>query len=84
MGYFLGPLKKYAEFSGRASRSEYWGFILLSLLISAFLFLLDGALGTISMESGLGVLSGIYALIVLLPSLAVCVRRLHDIGRSGF
>lgn len=51
------------------------------MLVLSFI---DGMIGLYSIEAGLGVLSGIYTLAVLIPSLAVTVRRLHDIGRSGW
>ncbi len=63
---------KYAMFDGRASRSEYWWFFLFTFLASA-------ALGYISQT-----LSGLFSLGILLPSLAVGVRRLHDIDKSGW
>ncbi|MCG8473604.1 MAG: DUF805 domain-containing protein [Desulfobacterales bacterium] len=78
MGWYLAVLKKYAVFSGRARRMEYWMFNLISFLIVLGLELIDVAIGT-----G-GIFSMIYALGVALPSLAVFVRRLHDIGRSGW
>ncbi len=63
---------KYATFSGRASRSEYWWFFLFNFLVSL-------GCGMIS-----DTLSGLFSLAVLLPSLAVGVRRLHDIDKSGW
>lgn len=84
MAWFLLALKKYATFSGRSQRSEYWYFFLFYLLIVIALGLLDVALGTFDEEEGLGLLSGIFVLAMLIPSLAVGVRRLHDIGRSGW
>ncbi|MCI4670559.1 MAG: DUF805 domain-containing protein [Bacteroidia bacterium] len=83
MNYFLDVLRnKYADFSGRARRSEYWYFQLFSFLISLALTLMDTFLGF--NESGFGILSGIFSLALLIPSLAVGVRRLHDTGRSGW
>jgi uncharacterized membrane protein YhaH (DUF805 family) len=83
MNYYLEVLKKYAVFSGRARRKEYWMFLLLNLIITFVLILIDSLMGTLSPQAGLGVLSGLYSLAVLLPSIAVTVRRLHDTGRSG-
>jgi len=57
---------------------------LFYLLISIGLSILDGATGTFSSETGLGLFSGIFALALLVPSIAVGVRRLHDTGRSGW
>ncbi|NDI98684.1 DUF805 domain-containing protein [Flavobacterium sp. LaA7.5] len=69
----------YANFSGRARRSEYWYFTLCNLLIILVLFLISMAIGTIGL-----ILYILYALAVLVPSLAVIVRRLHDVGKSGW
>ena len=69
---FVTCLKKYADFSGRATRSEYWWFVLCEVLI----------LGIASLISD--TLPGLFALALVLPALAVGARRLHDIGRSGW
>lgn len=79
-------MKKYAVFSGRASRKEYWMFFLFNLIIS---FAIGFVLGFIGGVLGIGTAlsepaSVIYALAVLVPSIAVGVRRMHDIGRSGW
>jgi uncharacterized membrane protein YhaH (DUF805 family) len=84
MNWYLGVLKKYAIFGGRARRKEYWYFFLFSLLISIVLSIIDSATGSFDPETGLGLLSGIYSLAVLIPTLAVSVRRLHDTNRSGW
>lgn len=77
MEWYLKVLRQYADFTGRARRKEYWMYLLVSVIISVVLAILDGILGI----SLLGVL---YGLAVLLPSLAVGARRLHDTGRSGW
>ena len=84
MNWYLEVLQKYAVFSGRARRKEYWFFALFNVLISVVLGFVDLAMGTISTTSGVGLLGGLYALCVLLPSLGVSVRRLHDTDRSGW
>ncbi len=84
MNWYIGVLKKYAVFSGRARRKEYWFFALFSLIISIVLGIIDGTIGTFSAEAGMGLLGGIYSLAILIPSIAVSVRRLHDTGRSGW
>ena len=84
MNWYLGVLKKYAEFSGRARRREYWNFALFNILIAIVLALIDRLTGTFGAGRGFGLLGGLYALAVLLPSLAVGVRRLHDTNRSGW
>jgi len=83
MNWYLEVLKKYADFSGRAGRKEYWFFVLFNIIISIILAIADGALGMAS-KGGLGPLRGLYSLAVLIPSIAVGVRRLHDTGRSGW
>ena len=89
MNHFINVLKKYATFSGRATRSEYWYFVLIYSIIYTILMGIDFAIGTFSkqlMENGsfLGFLSTAYSLILFLPSLAVTVRRLHDINKSAW
>lgn len=84
MNWFLVALKKYATFSGRAQRAEYWYFILFYILIFVGLSIIDGIIGAFSAEAGIGLLSGLYSLAILIPSLAVGARRLHDTGRSGW
>lgn len=74
---------KYATFSGRARRAEYWWFYLFSCLASVALELVEGAIGGWSLNSP-GVLSGIFALATFLPTVAVWFRRLHDVGRSAW
>jgi uncharacterized membrane protein YhaH (DUF805 family) len=81
-GYYTGVLQKYVDFSGRARRAEYWWFLLVNFLISVGLRIVDTILGT--GEVNYGIISGLYSLAVLLPSLAVLARRLHDTGRSGW
>jgi len=84
MGWYLEVLKKYAVFVGRARRKEYWYFVLFNFLAGIVLALVDGLTGTLDPQTGLGMLGSIYALAVLLPTLAVAVRRLHDTDRSGW
>jgi uncharacterized membrane protein YhaH (DUF805 family) len=82
MHWYTDVLKKYVEFSGRARRQEYWMFFLISFIISTVLSGIDRAIGTNSSSGGL--LQGIYGLAVLLPTIAVNIRRLHDTNRSGW
>lgn len=84
MNWYLEVWKKYAEFSGRARRKEYWYFALFNFIISVLLAFIDGMTGTFSAEVGLGLLGGLYLLAVLIPGIAVSVRRLHDTERSGW
>jgi len=84
MNWYLDVLKtKYAQFSGRARRKEYWMFFLFNILISIGLTIIDSITGTLSEAGGIGLLSGLYSLAVLVPGIAVTVRRLHDTERSG-
>jgi uncharacterized membrane protein YhaH (DUF805 family) len=84
MSWFLVALKKYATFSGRARRREYWFFVLFYVIILVVLGFVEGLIGLRSGKDGVGVLSAGFALAMLIPSLAVAVRRLHDIGRTGW
>lgn len=77
MEWYLKVLKNYAVFQGRARRKEYWMFTLFTVIVSLILSIIDQMIG-------MQVLATIYSLVVLLPSLGVCVRRLHDIGKSGW
>lgn len=78
MHYYTDVLKKYADFSGRARRQEFWMFTLFNFAAMIVLIILDFALGTYPL------FFGIYALATFLPNLAVTVRRLHDLGKSGW
>lgn len=84
MYWYMLALQKYAVFSGRAQRKEYWYFYLFTVLITLALAILDMLIGSFDKVSGVGVLSGLYSLAVLIPNLAVTVRRLHDTNRSGW
>ena len=83
MKWYFTVLQKYVQFSGRARRSEYWYFALFSSLISLVVILIDGAMSSGSQTGG-GILYSLYSLAILLPSLAVGVRRMHDVGKSGW
>jgi len=83
MNWYIEVLKKYAVFSGRARRKEYWMFTLFSTIIALVLGFIEGIVG-IAPETNQSILVGIYTLAVLIPSIAVSVRRLHDTGRSGW
>ena len=86
MNWYLKVLENYAVFRGRARRKEYWMFVLVNTLISAVLFGLDvllrGSL-EVAAQASIG-LSSVYGLAVLLPSIAVQARRLHDLDRTGW
>lgn len=82
MEHFKNVLKKYAVFTGRSTRPEYWYFVLFSVIISFVLGFIDSMLGLT--KEGQGFFSGIFSLVTLIPSIAVGVRRLHDTGKSGW
>ena len=84
MNWYLKVLKQYADFSGRARRKEYWMFVLFNMIFAIVAAILDNVLGIAMEGTGYGTLYGIYALAVLIPGLAVAVRRLHDVGKSGW
>ncbi len=83
MNWYIEVLKKYAVFSGRARRKEYWMFTLFSTIIALVLGFIEGIVG-IAPQTNQSILAGIYSLGVLIPGIAVSVRRLHDTGRSGW
>jgi uncharacterized membrane protein YhaH (DUF805 family) len=78
MNWYLEVLKKYAVFSGRARRTEYWMFFLFNLIIASVLGFVERLVG------GPGIVALLYSLAVLIPGIAVSVRRLHDTNRSGW
>ena len=84
MNYYLQVLKKYAVFSGRARRSEYWFFVLFNTLAYIAVIALDNILGLTFQGIAYGVLYALYSLAVIIPSLSVLVRRLHDTNKSGW
>jgi uncharacterized membrane protein YhaH (DUF805 family) len=83
MQWYTDVIKKYVVFSGRARRKEFWMFVLFNVIISIILGFIDRLIGT-DYGRGNGVLGTIYSLAVLLPSLGVTWRRLHDTNRSGW
>jgi len=79
MEWYIKVWKQYADFSGRARRKEYWMFTLFNIIFFMLSFILGDMLGL-----EIGVIYMLYTLAVIIPSLAVCIRRLHDIGKSGW
>ncbi len=90
MGYMLMPLKRYADFSGRSRRKEYWMFMLGVIIASIVLSLLflggvDFSTGTLNSGFGIGIAAIlIFSLAIFIPALAVQVRRFHDQDKSGW
>lgn len=89
--YFVDTLKhRYADFEGKATRSQYWYFVLFYVLLSIVLVLIDTfvvnpLLGmNIQEASQGGILQMVFALALIIPTIAIGVRRLHDIGKSGW
>ena len=101
MDWMLMPLRRYAEFSGRSQRKEYWMFVLFTVLVYVVMGILMGAMGAGAImgmaagsPAGLGAMGGgalivaglfmLFALGILIPSIAVAIRRLHDTDRAGW
>ena len=88
MEWYLKVMKQYADFSGRARRKEYWMFVLFNIIFLVVAAILDNVLGLsfklYGQSLGYGWLYTLYCLAIIVPGLAVCVRRLHDIGKSGW
>lgn len=84
MNWVKTVFRKYATFQGRAQRAEYWYFVLFYVVVYTVLGFLDGSLSRPADEPSWGLLSGVFALATLVPSIAVSVRRLHDTNRSGW
>lgn len=80
MNFFIDAIQKYADFSGRATRQQYWMFMLFYILIYIGLSVIDMTFSS----SGIGTLSLLYTLGLLVPSIAILARRLHDTGKSGW
>lgn len=82
MNWYLDAWKNYVNFQGRARRKAFWMFVFFNIIVMIVLGIVEGLLGL--RGDGYGVLSGLYSLAVILPGVAVSVRRLHDTGRSGW
>jgi uncharacterized membrane protein YhaH (DUF805 family) len=80
MEYYLDAWRNYVNFKGRATRKQFWMFVLINILISIGLQIIEAILGFVDME----LLSGLYGLAVLLPGLAITARRLHDVNKSAW
>ena len=84
MDYFISALKNYATFTGRARRSEYWFFVLFQIIFMMVAIILDNLLGLTVDGLYYGAFYFLFALALFIPGLAVAVRRLHDVGKSGW
>jgi uncharacterized membrane protein YhaH (DUF805 family) len=83
VNWYLEVWRKYGVSSGRARRKEYWIFFFCNFLVYFILMFVDSGLGTITAE-GDGVLMTIYAILVIVPSITVGIRRMHDTDHSGW
>lgn len=83
MKWFITAMKKAFNFSDRSRRKEYWMFVLVTFILTIVLSIIDGAVG-LEVAEGVGILSTLFSLLIIIPSLSVTVRRLHDIGKSGW
>ena len=85
---FIGAIKlgfqRYFDFSGRSTRAEYWWWVLFTFLAAIVLTIVDNILGTNSEDGGGGLITGLWGLATFIPGLAVTIRRLHDINKSGW
>jgi len=79
MNYYLTVLRQWKEFDGRSERKEYWIFLLINFAITMALTIVEQ-----SIFNENGFISSLYGLFVLIPGIAVAIRRLHDIGKSGW
>lgn len=85
MEWMTLPLKRYTDFSGRSRRKEYWMFVLFALIVGFVLGLIEGIAGLSGMVGGVyGPLTTIFLLGIIVPAIAVQVRRFHDQDKSGW
>ena len=84
MSGYINAMRRYVEFGGRSSRSEFWFFVLFYLIIIVVAVIIDTAVLGSQMQQGIGILSGIVVLVHIIPSISAGVRRLHDSDRSGW
>ena len=84
MNSYMNAMRRYVDFSGRSSRSEFWFFVLFYFIIAIIATVIDAVVLGSQMAQGVGILSGIVMLVHLIPSIAVSVRRLHDTDCSGW
>jgi len=85
MEWMLLPIKRYTDFSGRSRRKEYWMFLLGVVIVAVLLGIIEGILGLSGMVAGVyGPLTVIFLLGIIIPSIAVQIRRFHDQDKSGW
>jgi uncharacterized membrane protein YhaH (DUF805 family) len=84
MKHFLQAFRKYAQFSGRAKRAEFWWFFVLATIFCFLLAVVDSMIGTYSESLEMGLLSTVFGLSTIVPTFSVGARRLHDVNSSGW
>ena len=85
MNYYIHALtERYSDFRSRSTRSEYWFFALFNIIVGIVVTVLDIMFGIYSEPDSIGLLGGIYGLLVFIPGLAIGIRRLHDTNKSGW
>ncbi|HDM8195234.1 DUF805 domain-containing protein [Vibrio harveyi] len=82
--WYYMVILNYSNFSGRARRQEYWYFTLVNVLVNLVMGIIDRVIGSVMQMDNFGFFGVIYALFIMIPSIAVTVRRLHDSGRTGW
>ncbi|BBL91383.1 aminopeptidase [Vibrio rotiferianus] len=82
--WYYKVILNYTNFNGRARRQEYWYFTLVNVLVNLVMGIIDRVIGSVMQMENFGFFGVIYALFIMIPSIAVTVRRLHDSGRTGW
>ena len=82
--WYYKVILNYTNFNGRARRQEYWYFTLVNVLVNLVMGIIDRVIGSVMQMDNFGFFSVISALFIMIPSIAVTVRRLHDSGRTGW
>lgn len=81
---YTRPFRQYFDFKGRSGRAEFWLFALINLIAVSLLFWVDRRLGLSMTQNGPGVLGSVFFFAMVIPFMAVAVRRLHDTGKRGW
>ncbi|MDZ4169571.1 MAG: DUF805 domain-containing protein [Coriobacteriia bacterium] len=82
--WYKSPYNRITDFSGRSRRGEYWTFTLVNVLVLWAATAIDLSSGTYSSDDGIGLVSGVLSLLLIIPSVPLAIRRLHDSEMSGF
>jgi uncharacterized membrane protein YhaH (DUF805 family) len=84
MNWYIKVLQNYATFNGRARRTEFWMFTLMNALFVICAIFIDNVTDLAFEDMPYGIVYVLYSLLVFIPSFALSVRRLHDVGKSGW